>query len=222
MSYAGRLNGKPYWNCLCECGAMKKIMGQSLRQQKIVSCGAEHHRVRKGKVKPGARFGRLVVVDRETKNDWRCLCDCGKTITTRNTSLTSGHTTSCGCYARERQAAVNTSHGQSRTREYIALKARERLERKRALDANWTIEMDQALRQEQTECVVCGSEEHLSIDHVRPLSKGYGLAPGNAVVLCGSCNSAKFNKDLNQLPHDAAIKIASAAAAFASNWTLKE
>lgn len=54
----------------------------------------------------GVRFGKLVVEDflgRERYklrfNYWyRCLCDCGKKSRYLRHFLTSGHTTSCGCY----------------------------------------------------------------------------------------------------------------------------
>lgn len=43
-------------------------------------------------------------------------------------------------------------------------------------------------------CVKCGGAEHLSLDHHMPLSAGYPLELGNAVILCRSCNSSKGNK----------------------------
>jgi len=35
---------------------------------------------------------------------WECLCDCGQTVFVRTTSLSSGHTTSCGCVKQELDA----------------------------------------------------------------------------------------------------------------------
>lgn len=55
----------------------------------------------------GKRFGRLVVVEqaeRKSSNGtlyWKCICDCGKSKEIRGTNLTSGATTSCGCYNKE-------------------------------------------------------------------------------------------------------------------------
>lgn len=43
-------------------------------------------------------------------------------------------------------------------------------------------------------CFNCGSNKNLEIDHHYPLSKGYGLHIGNAVLLCSSCNTSKNNK----------------------------
>jgi len=67
----------------------------------------------------GQRFGRLVVLYEcdERRNGgvvWRCRCDCGNEINVRSGDLASGHTTSCGCYQRERTAEANTVHGMVR------------------------------------------------------------------------------------------------------------
>lgn len=54
----------------------------------------------------GQRFGRLIVIKR-VENDkygtarWECKCDCGGKTTTSTGHLKSGHTKSCGCYAKE-------------------------------------------------------------------------------------------------------------------------
>lgn len=43
-------------------------------------------------------------------------------------------------------------------------------------------------------CQHCGSEEALSIDHVRPVSRGGDSSDENLQVLCMSCNTKKGNK----------------------------
>lgn len=67
----------------------------------------------------GRRFGRLVVLYEcdERKNRqvvWHCRCDCGNEVDIRGSDLTSGRTTSCGCYQRERAAEANIVHGMNR------------------------------------------------------------------------------------------------------------
>lgn len=56
----------------------------------------------------GRRFGRLVVIEkvpRERKDSyWLCRCDCGGETIANTYSLNSGHTSSCGCYNREKVA----------------------------------------------------------------------------------------------------------------------
>lgn len=59
----------------------------------------------------GSRFGRLLVLSLEGSTPaghtrWKCVCDCGKTITVLKTNLTSGATRSCGCLRAERAWAL--------------------------------------------------------------------------------------------------------------------
>lgn len=48
----------------------------------------------------GRRFGNCVVVSDITSTVCECICDCGKTFTTRGQSLRAGVTKSCGCLKR--------------------------------------------------------------------------------------------------------------------------
>jgi hypothetical protein len=55
----------------------------------------------------GKAFGKLVVLDFVGKDKFRqslynCKCSCGNTVLVNGNKLKSGHTTSCGCYRRER------------------------------------------------------------------------------------------------------------------------
>lgn len=195
-------------------------MGQSLRSGGTQSCGCMHiERCRKPrKAIVGQRFGRLVVSRYLRDGEWESVCDCGNRVITNSSALRSGHTQSCGCYRLERVRESVTTHGLSYTPEYLRVKTRERLERKRHLDCRWTLLMERCLREQQPACVVCGATYNLATDHVRPLSKGYGLQPGNAVTLCCSCNSRKHAKDLSALPDDWQTKIAVAARAFKQYW----
>lgn len=53
----------------------------------------------------GQRFGRYTVIGeavrRKTNRYWTCRCDCGTIREVPQSSLTSGQSTSCGCYQRE-------------------------------------------------------------------------------------------------------------------------
>ncbi|MFB6873719.1 hypothetical protein [Streptomyces sp. NPDC056323] len=70
----------------------------------------------------GQRFGRLVVIAEAGRQDrkvtWLCRCDCGTESTVRGANLRSGHTTSCGCWKRERIVEASRTHGQSSSRLY--------------------------------------------------------------------------------------------------------
>ena len=63
----------------------------------------------------GKVFGRLTVLCEVEKQGrrlkYRCQCSCGNEVEVIGESLRSGSTKSCGCYALETRAAVNTRHG---------------------------------------------------------------------------------------------------------------
>jgi hypothetical protein len=69
----------------------------------------------------GQKFGYLTakyfVTSSQSKNGysgWMCQCDCGNEHFVSTKALTSGNTSSCGCYEKERKF----KHGQSRTKLY--------------------------------------------------------------------------------------------------------
>lgn len=71
----------------------------------------------------GRPIGRLLVIEecgRDSRGEalWRCRCECGNEITVLGSNLRSEHTTSCGCYKRERAAEDHTTHGMSKTHLY--------------------------------------------------------------------------------------------------------
>lgn len=169
----------------------------------------------------GQRFGKLQVLEFshiDKRNAmWRCRCDCGTLTIARGTSLRYGTTKSCGCGSKE-MLEMRTTHGMSGTKEYWQHYNRVRRERKAKLDFQWLIEMQLALQDLQKECVLCGSKELLHIDHVQPLSKGYSLSPGNAVMLCRSCNLIKGSKMLHELLIENQSKLVRAAEEFRLFW----
>lgn len=73
----------------------------------------------------GKKYNRLTVLEefKEIKNGrhrtyLKCECDCGEIVTTRKDNVINGNTKSCGCYAREKSALTNKTHGMSETRFY--------------------------------------------------------------------------------------------------------
>lgn len=67
------------------------------------------------------RFGRLIAIqqvenDKHNHQQWKCLCDCGRTKVVLKNSLTSGRTRSCGCLYKETRTTASATHGQSKTR----------------------------------------------------------------------------------------------------------
>lgn len=73
-----------------------------------------HHRFRD---LTGQRFGRLLVLGylgqicSNGTSAWDVLCDCGVTRRASGPQMVSGHTQSCGCYARERSRTRHRTHG---------------------------------------------------------------------------------------------------------------
>lgn len=67
-----------------------------------------------------------------------------------------------------------------------------RRERQQNVDAMFSIDNAIAVYARfNYQCFVCSSRNKLSIDHHRPLVRGYALTEENAVLLCVSCNSRK-------------------------------
>lgn len=80
-------------------------------------------------VKIGDRFGRLVVLGRDTARDsatkdrkpiYLCRCDCGNTASVRSAHLRTGGTSSCGCGRKEWAGDRVRSHGKTGSKVYHA------------------------------------------------------------------------------------------------------
>ena len=172
----------------------------------------------------GQVFGRLEVLGmfpekgKHGHTYWNCICECGTEKKVRANHLTKKEIKSCGCLNREVASNTMTTHGLTYTPEYKRTKNQERRDKKNALDTQWTMEIQALLFQTQPKCVVCSTIDNLSVDHVIPLSKGYGLRPGNAIVLCVSCNSRKHTRNLDNLPDGWKVKIEKAAYQFLFVW----
>ena len=63
----------------------------------------------------GQRFGNLIAIERSEfvnhKSKWLCKCDCGNETNVNISNLTNGHTTSCGCVAKQNLLNHKTKHG---------------------------------------------------------------------------------------------------------------
>lgn len=47
-------------------------------------------------------------------------------------------------------------------------------------------------------CIVCGSAEHLELDHIIPIARGGSSAPSNLQLLCLHCNRSKRDKTMEE------------------------
>lgn len=115
-------------DAICRCGNRTVVRAIYLLNGHTRSCGClqNEHRAKRNKritIKPGTRYGRLVVVRRVIPKDGghtrvSVKCDCGIRKVVMAQNLRRGLTNSCGCLMRERARAVNQTHGLSGTTEY--------------------------------------------------------------------------------------------------------
>lgn len=102
-----------YWDCQCDCGTIKTIMGDSLKSGRTQSCGClkkERCSAAKKINLLGQRFGKLLVIEEAesvytqkgvAKTVWKCQCDCGNIVEVKTENLRKGYTQSCGCLYEE-------------------------------------------------------------------------------------------------------------------------
>lgn len=102
--------GKALWLCRCDCGTEKAVTGVALRMTRkpVRSCGCAMHQAGPRRDITGRVFGRLTAVrveapPRPGKTRWVCRCCCGAECSVTVDHLTTGHTTSCGCWQEERR-----------------------------------------------------------------------------------------------------------------------
>ncbi len=223
--------GQYVLECVCECGLIRNVLAGNLKKGHTISCG----RCSKIKNITGQTFGRLIVIRfshiAHENAYWICKCSCGTEKSICGASLRNGATVSCGCYGREQRIKGCTKHGQSYTKDYERAEVRKRREMRRKIDTLWTTEMEHLLRKVFDRCAVCGKtqQEHLytwgtslHVDHVNPLNLGNTLVPGNATVLCNSCNASKSTKSLDELEPITALKIRLSSELFEHIWNNPE
>ena len=100
-------DGRTYWECKCDCGNECEAQTQLLRDGRTKSCGCLVHEPSKtSKDYCGEKFGLLTAIERlpnykRGRTYYRCLCECGNEKIVEGSSLTGGHTRSCGCISRK-------------------------------------------------------------------------------------------------------------------------
>jgi hypothetical protein len=112
-----KISGAAYWICKCECGNIKSIRGDGLRNGTVLNCGCEKKkRIDLDPSFIGQKFGRLTVIERDLSKPsgrgypsyWLCQCECGNVKSISKQSLNSGKVKSCGCLRSEMITKKNT------------------------------------------------------------------------------------------------------------------
>lgn len=114
-----RTGGAAYQICKCDCGNIKSIRGQELKNGRI-DCGCGLKERTKHPIdttsQVGKKYGRLTVIKRDLTKPighghssyWICKCECGNEKSIALPQLTSGKTKSCGCLRSELVTKKNT------------------------------------------------------------------------------------------------------------------
>lgn len=164
----------------------------------------------------GKRFGRLVAIwvsgrgttgpgigaKKYPQIQWLCFCDCGKFTSILYANLTSGNSTSCGCYSQEMRHTCNFKHGKSRTPEYIMWQMAKH--RARRFGLPFSISVQDVVIPEfcpmleiplfQANGVL--HDNSPSLDRRNP---GKGYVKGNIRVISYKANRAKSNLTLDEM-----------------------
>lgn len=99
--------GEISYHCKCSCGNDTDVTASNLYRNKVKSCGCYKYdfMMENAKDLSNQRFGRWTALykirDENNNMRWHCVCSCGTERDIKSSDLTSGHTMSCGCYARE-------------------------------------------------------------------------------------------------------------------------
>lgn len=93
---------KTYWLCKCDCGNVIEVLMERLRNGAVQDCGIKCpcHIRHSYKDLTGMRFGKLIAIEKDENNNWKCQCDCGNIGKYSKASLTQGWKQDCGCVKR--------------------------------------------------------------------------------------------------------------------------
>lgn len=108
LSYPSGAGKSVYWKCKCDCGNIKSVRTDKLRNGDVQSCGCLSKEIRTQLFLDdltNQQFGRLVVLKRDDGKPkgkgcfayWLCKCNCGNIVSVRGDHLRNKTTTSCGC-----------------------------------------------------------------------------------------------------------------------------
>ena len=98
-------NGRPAWQCQCDCEKQCVVVGEDLRSAKTRSCGCLRAEASSKKASDltGTMLGLWGVIERAGSSSggevlWLCVCNgCGIERRVRSSQLMWGRSLSCGC-----------------------------------------------------------------------------------------------------------------------------
>ena len=104
-------NGGKYWLCQCDCGNIKEIRADHLKNGHTKSCGCKNQ----DKINNilGQKFNNLTVIEitnkRRSGGDviWKCLCECGNITYATASELRNNRIKSCGCLKSLGEKTIN-------------------------------------------------------------------------------------------------------------------
>ena len=113
-----------YWICECECGTIRSVQGDRLKNGSSQSCGCLQRELSGKKMVDltGCKFGRWTVkeLDAARNNEnkssdlyWICECACGTIRSVSGYTLKNGGSKSCGCLRRDLKKQRDIGNGKS-------------------------------------------------------------------------------------------------------------
>ena len=192
------------WICECDCGNVKEIIGDNMKNGSTISCGCKKGQHPSYAIdESGNVHGKLTVLYRDenkikkssigkilrSKSMWVCKCECGNIVSVWGASLRDGHTQSCGKCLPSGVAAFGAMYGSMK--QHAGLRG-----------IPWNISREQVKEITSQNCHYCGKEPrqiskssknngiyiHNGIDR---MDSSIGYEIDNCVPCCKTCNFAK-------------------------------
>lgn len=204
-------NGKirSSWECICKCGTKKILFSNSLSAGTTKSCGCLQKEIwKKERMKLiGKKFGRWTILSQNTNHGhnkahetyWNCRCECGKEKVLAGYSITSGHSTSCGCFLRETKSLPPGEAAFRMIHRYYVKAAKSR-------KLSFLLTKEEFKELTSSPCHYCGNEPEWKIKSIKTpngeylhngidrLDNNKGYYKENCVPCCHACNWSKLDR----------------------------